>query len=405
MKKNICIATRGFPGLGGAAMMIHEYWKVLETKYDVHFLTYPPENYDDSKHDYKIHKLSNVRFPLSLFPFYYLYMTMGIMRLLKLHKKYDFKAIIPQEGSFTALYVAMFGKLTGARIILMDYGHSINIHNDEFWIGNVDHKIYKISPTLYKVYLLLYRKMAFLAIKLSVNVYDEIMVVGVDLDELYKNVLHVPVEKLRYYELGIDENKFSPLTKEENDNAKNKFHITNNEIVISWAGRFSHEKGIDYLLNALVDLIRDCPDIKFNVLFAGGGPMEDTIIKFIKDNKLNTHVKLVGLLNQKEMCSLLGVSDIFLYTATQGGTMSSGVLQAMSCECAVIATDHPRSHKKLLDGKNGIVIPTNDSEAIYSSIKQLLKDRNELENIKLDARKYILEHHSSLSLKRDLDFI
>ena len=403
MKYNICITVSGFPHLGGASMMIHEYWRVLNEKYNVHFLTYPPRDYKEC--EYKIYKLSKLCSFSSLFPLCFLYAIIGFFTLIKLHRKYKFKVIIPQDGSFTALYSALFGRLTGVKVVLMDYGHSVNIYNDEFWGGEgiKESFLYKIHPLIYRLQTFLYRKFAFFAIKISVKLVDDVMVVGVDLDELYRNILNVPDTKIHYYELGIDEKRFSALSEEGMRNAKEKFNITNNDVVISWAGRLGNEKGIEYLLPALDKLLRKQKRVK--ILIAGMGIMEKVISDFIKNNSFQDSIQLVGLLTPEEMPMFLGVSDIFLYTATQGGTMSSGVLQAMSCECAVIATNHPRSHGKLLNGRNGIVIPTHDSDAIYESIKYLVENPLEMQKMKKEGRKHILEHHSFSALEKYLDFI
>ena len=402
MKDNICITVNNFPGLGGASMVIHEYWRVLNEKYSVHFLTNPLQGY---KKDYNIHRLFKFYLSSHVFPICFIYVVVGFFKLLMLHRNHKFKVIIPQEGSFTALYSAIFGKLTGVRVILMDYGHSINVCNDEFWKGEgiKSHPLYKLHPFVYKLHTFLYRKFAFFAIKIAVKLVDDVMIVGVDLDELYRNVLNVPDTKIRYYELGVDEKRFSPISEEEIRNTRKKFNITNDEVVVSWAGRLSHEKGIEYLLIALEKRLNEQKGVR--ILIAGKGDMEKIISDFIKNNSFQDRIKLVGLLTPEEMPMFLGVSDIFLYTATQGGTMSSGVLQAMSCECAVIATNHPRSHGKLLNGRNGIVIPTEDSDAIYKSIKYLVENPLEMQKMKKKGRKYILEHHSFSALEKYLDFI
>lgn len=403
MKDNVCITVSGFPGLGGASMMIHEYYRVLSEKYNVHFLTYPPRNYKES--EYKIQRLSKIHFSSFVFPLCFLYVIIGLFKLLKLHRKYNFEAIIPQEGSFTALYSAIFGKLKGVRVVLMDYGHSVNIHNDEFWSGEgiKENYFYKIHPLIYRLHTFLYRQSAFFAIKISVKLVDDVMVVGVDLDELYRNILNIPDTRIHYYELGIDEKRFSPISEEEIRNTREKFNITNDEVVVSWAGRLGNEKGIEYLLPALDKLLSKQKRVK--IFIAGTGVMEEVISDFIKNNSFQDRIQLVGVLAPEEMPMFLGVSDIFLYTATQGGTMSSGVLQAMSCKCAVIATNHPRSHEKLLNGENGIAIPTYDSDAIYENIKYLVENPLGMEKMKKEARKTILKYHSFSSLKRYLDFI
>jgi glycosyltransferase involved in cell wall biosynthesis len=401
IKESICITVSVFPTLGGVGSMIPEYWKVFSKKYSVHFLSYP---IFEAK-QFNLHKISKKKIPSFIFPLCYLYTIVGLFQLFRLHKKYKFKAIIPQEGSYTALYCGIFGKITGVKVILMDFGHSVNIHNDEFWFneGVKQNRFYQIHPLIYYSHTFFYRLSTKAIIRIAVNLMDCVMVIGVDLDELYKLRLKVPEKKIRYYELGIDEKKFFLPSQEILNETKKKFGIDKDSTIISWAGRLGHEKGIDYFLKAIERILIETTNV--SVLIAGKGDMEETILDFIKKNSLSEKIKLVGLIPLDDMPAFLGISDIFLYTATQGGTMSSGVLQAMSCECAVIATNHPRSHAKLLNGKNGIVIPPHDADQIYQNTKFLLDHPVTLKEMKKEARNYILKYHSSESLQHYLDFI
>jgi glycosyltransferase involved in cell wall biosynthesis len=401
IKENICITASVFPTLGGATAMIHEYWKALRVKNNVHFISFPILPHDQ----YDIHPIAKKRISSFTFPLCYIYTIAGLYRLIKIHRKYKFKAIIPQEGSYTALYSGIFGKITGVKVILMDFGHAVNVYNDEYWQGEgmKQDAFYRIHPVIFHIHLFLYRLSTKAVIRFAARLMDNVMIIGVDLDELYRERLKVPAEKIRYYELGIDEIRFSKGSEAELEATRKKYNVPDDVVVISWAGRISHEKGIDYFLTAAERVLEEKKNII--ILIAGGGNMEPVIQEFIQKKSLEHYIRLVGFVPLEEMPSFLSITDIFLYTATQGGTMSSGVLQAMSCECAVIATNHPRSHAKLLNGRNGIVIPPHDADLIYQSMMSLLNNPDALQKIKKEARAHILKYHSTESLQRYLDFI
>jgi glycosyltransferase involved in cell wall biosynthesis len=393
MKRNICITVDYFPVQGGAQSIINEICKVLEQKYEIHMLAITPPLFTSP---YKIHKISTWRrggrglwcSPF-FFPFNLLYILAGLLNLLNLNKKYQFKYVFPQDGVFTAFYSAIFSKLTGVKSIIMDYGVTTNYLSDTYWESA---KRYRKHPRLFALENFILRKLALIAMKISARVSMALMVTGQELEVIYRHVLKVPSEKLRKYVYCVDTDKFKPLSEEEVLKERKKFGIPEKSILVGSVSRLAPEKGLEYLLPALKRAVKEIGKIK--VLIVGGGPLYDYVRSFIQENSLENDILILGEVDRNEVHKIFQILDIFIYAGISGSNVSLAVLEAMSSGCAVIATNSPRYHEELLDGKNGFVIPTKDSDSIYLALKRLCENPHLLKAVKAKARETILKRHS-----------
>ncbi|MCX7698318.1 MAG: glycosyltransferase family 4 protein [Candidatus Goldbacteria bacterium] len=404
MKGKVCIAIDFFPFPGGAQSIVREIYKALATKYDVHFLTIAPPTFSK---EYKIHKIGKpsshyLPFNPCIFPFNLIYILLGILKLFYLQKKYKFKYILSQDGVFTGLYCSIVGKLTNTKVIIMDYGATTNYYSNEYWSPLIEkaHGNWRSVLALHTVFL---RASSFVAIRLTAILADILMITGYELKQIYLNKLRVPTNKLRSYQYCVDTIFYKPLGKNEIKRRREELGIPNNAILINITCRLAPEKGIEYLMPALNRLIKEHANVF--VIIIGGGILDHYILTFIKKNKLEDRIYLLGILNRNQVLKFLQISDIFVYSGISGSNVSLAVLEAMSCGCAVIATNSPKYHEELLNGNNGIVIPTRSAVAIYKALKLLINSPELMEKMKNEARKTVISKHSFSSFYNSLSFI
>ncbi len=111
---------------------------------------------------------------------------------------------------------------------------------------------------------------------------------------------------------------------------------------------------------------------------------------------------LYGEATPADVVTLLGASNIFLYTGTRGTNYSMAVLEAMAAACAIIATTEPRSNVRLLAEGRGYAIPAGQATAIADALTQALTHHSGLQQMGLLAQSYVAQHHSADALKRCL---
>ena len=164
---------------------------------------------------------------------------------------------------------------------------------------------------------------------------------------------------------GINLSKF----QKESDNIQFK-KKTVNLIAI---GRFSDQKDYPNLINAFAQLkktIDTDTDVKLTIV--GDGELRSEIEDLIKQLDLNKDITLLG--RRSDIPELLNQADIFVLASKHEG-LPTVVIEAMACECYVVATDCGGSAEIL--GGTGQLVSIGDSQALANALQKAINFSNE----------------------------
>ncbi len=170
---------------------------------------------------------------------------------------------------------------------------------------------------------------------------------------------------------------------------------------IIFAGRLSHEKGIDSLISISQKLTND-----IHLIILGAGPEEEKINDLVKNHK---NIHFFGYQNKNQTISLIRGSDILIHPSLYEG-ISSTILESMACKTAIIASDVGGNRELIENNQNGIIIESHNIDSFVEQIinlfdneqlRQLLVDNalksvekynwNEIGNLYLDVYQSILD--------------
>ncbi|MBA2290435.1 MAG: glycosyltransferase family 4 protein [Chloroflexia bacterium] len=166
-------------------------------------------------------------------------------------------------------------------------------------------------------------------------------------------------------------------TPEAVDSFRNN-HGLEGRTVIGIAARFSAEKGIEHLVDAIPRLLPRYPDLK--VLFAG--PYEHVIGEEAYRHRLKPrldalgdHWSFVGTLRLAMLPAFYGSLDVLALTSVNS-TESFGLVQveAMLCGTPVVASNLPGVRQPVTVTGMGKVVPVADSPALAEGITAVLSD-------------------------------
>jgi len=398
----MCITIDFFPISGGARSIVSEVWRALHEEFEIHLLTIPPSVYS---RQYMIHPLQRTRrhyvpFNPGLFPLNLGYMLCGVVRLLQLNKKHRFDVILAQDGVFTGFYSAIAGKLTGTKVVIMDYGATTNYLSDAYWnfrlaVGGRGRR------ALVGLHTLLLRGVARVAIRMTAKTVDRFGVLGYELTEIYHR-MNVPDSRVRIIQYGVDEDFYKPL-EEGRASRRREFGIAPDSVVANATCRLTQEKGIEYLMPALKQAVDE--NSRIVCLAVGTGNMFNFASDFVRRNNLEDKIRLMGDATPKMVRDLLQISDIFVYAGVSGSNVSLAVLEAMATQCAVVATNSPKSHEELLAHDRGIAVPIRSSSAIAGSITFLARDAELRKRMGENGRRWVLKNHSSKAVKKSIELL
>jgi glycosyltransferase involved in cell wall biosynthesis len=132
-------------------------------------------------------------------------------------------------------------------------------------------------------------------------------------------------------------------------------------------GRLAKGKGHGVLLDAVEAL----DEFEGSVCIVGDGPLYDSLVKDVDDRGLSDQVFLTGF--REDVPRVLAASDVLVLPSFREGTPRV-ITEAMASGLPVVATDIAGIPEQVVDGENGYLIPTGDSEALADRLKRLLAD-------------------------------
>ncbi|MCI8965696.1 MAG: glycosyltransferase family 4 protein [Clostridia bacterium] len=139
-----------------------------------------------------------------------------------------------------------------------------------------------------------------------------------------------------------------------------------------YLGRLSKEKGI-------LNLIQAIKNIENGILYiAGDGPEKENIEKFIKDNKLEGRIKLLGFLNKEQVTDTIRKSKFVVVPSIWYENCPYSILETLTIGKPVIGSNIAGIAELVKDNKTGLLFKYNSIEDLSKKMNVLFNDDNKL---------------------------
>ncbi len=188
---------------------------------------------------------------------------------------------------------------------------------------------------------------------------------------------------------GIDIRKFSPGMAQ--GDLRKKFNIDSEDIVIGTIGRLSPEKGLEYLISAVRDVVNVYPQTKVLIVGDGDENYRLSLQARANDLELSSHIILAGF--YEDVPQILRCLDIFTLPSLFEG-FNRSLLEAMACGLPVVVTAVGGNVEIVQDGKNGLLVPPSNPAALALAITELLKDKEKARKMGLEGKLLVEENFS-----------
>ena len=124
------------------------------------------------------------------------------------------------------------------------------------------------------------------------------------------------------------------------------------------------------MIDSFKNAFQDVSDAELRIY--GTGSQQEHLQSYIDSLKLSDKVHLMGRSNN--MSQVFENTDLFVLSSDFEG-MPNALMEAMASGLPCISTDCPTGPSDLIiNGKNGILVPVNDKEAMSSAMKALYYD-------------------------------
>ncbi len=204
-------------------------------------------------------------------------------------------------------------------------------------------------------------------------------------------------EKTMLIRNGIDPEVFNPAnySAPQKVEARRELGLPEDGPIVGMVARFSYEKGIREFIEAAGIVGKVFPDSRF--LLIGGQIGEGSSQPHSSElrnlaAKHGAEGQFVATEYRNDVPRLLACCDVFCLPSYHEGLPRS-IIEAMSMELPVVATDIRGCREEVIEGETGFLIPVRDSKALAEKVLVLLRDKEMAQRFGKRARELVLEQY------------
>lgn len=194
----------------------------------------------------------------------------------------------------------------------------------------------------------------------------------------------VAKQKLTILYNGVDSNFFHPVSIEEKEILKKKYHLATDKKIVLFIGRFVAKKGFSKLLAAQSN--------EYQLVFVGG-----TI-----DSHTGTRAVFLGKLSPGECAEVYQAADVFVLPS-EGEGFPLSIQEAMASGLPIVTTNDPGYACYNFNRKFLTLLDDTGSESLKVTISAITKDDTQLKQMSEYSLAYAKEHFDWVAIISSLE--
>lgn len=151
--------------------------------------------------------------------------------------------------------------------------------------------------------------------------------------------------------------------------------------VVGNVGRLSEQKGMDYFIDAVPDILKRHPEARF--LIVGNGEYENKLKEQISQLHIEDKVYLLGYRN--DIQNIMSQLDLVVLSSLWEGFPLTPI-EAYSVGKTIVATGVDGTVEIVHDGKNGLIIEARSSEQISDKVIWMIEHSAERKTMETEAK-------------------
>lgn len=203
----------------------------------------------------------------------------------------------------------------------------------------------------------------------------------------------VPENRIVRINPGVDTRQFRPGPSQRQD-----FGLEPSDFVILFVGWLLPRKGLDFLLLALRELLRDpaLRDHPIKLLVIGAGPGKDRIEQLVQRLQLQSICRFAGSQPYDAMPGVFRAADVFVLpsiaTPEWQEQFGMSLLEAMACGVPVISTYSGAIPE--ITGGDALLCQPNDFVSLYEALRQCIQDERLRRQLAQAALQRVTRHYT-----------
>ena len=257
------------------------------------------------------------------------------------------------------------------------------------WLTRVPRRVHTFTGLVWPTSTGLSRKVLMLTDWLTCAFATHIIPEGEGVKhDLQQHITRKPMKVLGYGNVrGIDMQRFSrrPEVMAMADEIRKDDTFT-----FLFVGRIVGDKGMNELMQAFKQLQGECPDVRLLLVGRFEENLDPLQPETMEEIESNPGIEHVGAKYGDELLAHYAASNCFVFPSYREGFPNT-VMEAGAMELPCIVTDINGSREIIMDGKNGVIIPSKDVEALYKAMKAMATNKTQTVHYASQARLMIAD--------------
>lgn len=176
-----------------------------------------------------------------------------------------------------------------------------------------------------------------------------------------ENIFSVPT--------GVDETRFANPNRES---TRKKYGVRNNEVLLLMITRLTTEKNVEFLFDAVLDILTKNKSTKF--LSSGEGHLREKIDKLVKERKIGDRVFFTERGSREKVKNYYAAGDIFVF-ASKSETQGMVLTEAMYSGLPIVAVRATGVKDIVENQKTGFLVSENKKE-FREAVEKLIRNED-----------------------------
>lgn len=167
-------------------------------------------------------------------------------------------------------------------------------------------------------------------------------------------------------------------------------------ITLLSVSRLTESKGIEYALQAFLELYNKFPQLRYVII--GDGQQRKHIKKFVDAHGLANEIALLGWCSPEEVATWMQKADILVHpSVTSSKNQQEGIpnvlIEAMASGLPIVSTWHGGIPELVQHEQTGFLVPERDVRQLIEKITFLIKNSEARERMGIVVRNFVLDKY------------
>lgn len=159
------------------------------------------------------------------------------------------------------------------------------------------------------------------------------------------------------------------LTADEKEGVRRSYGVPAGAIMVICPARFSVEKGIEYLIDAVADPALAGSDI--HTCLFGQGPLHKDLVNRVRQHKLESRVHIFSPVPQEQLLRAMAAADALVLASPHGEGFGRVLVESMMVGVPVLTTNVGAAPEFVRNERTGLLVPPRDSSALAAALLRL----------------------------------